>query len=303
MIDMGNSTICVTGNQTDCTGVVIEHLTLDANGQSLNGIVNTYSQELSYVNDVVFSNFTGETGLLLSTHSDNSGPYTNISYSGSGTCAQIFDTGGGATIRQTRGIHGLTCIMSGSGSTPAIYLDAPNNSLEDVYISGNSTKSQDGILIGSQGPAPNNVLFNISGVNLNDVVHISNKSNGSGTCPPGFINGVRTLYNVCDVTILGLTRSGGTNSIENDLTSPITTLTDANLGMYVVGEPVQGGSNSIGYSQFTTSNSAGAATWLVGSTHPSTPCAAGSLYSCTNAGNCPSTLWGCQGSSGWKGIK
>jgi len=194
--------------------------------------------------------------------------------------------------------------MSGSGTTPAIYLDSPNNSLEDVYINSTSSQPQDGILIGSQAPAPNNVLFNIRGANLKNVVLISNQSNGLGTCPAGFLNGVRTLYNVCDVTILGLTRSGGTNSIENDLASPITTLTDANLGMYIVGEPVQGGSNSIGYSQFTTSNSAGAATWLVGPKPPLTPCAAGSLYSCTNAGNCPSdTVWVCEGSSGWKGIK
>ena len=106
----------------------------------------------------------GGTGLWLNDRSDDSGPYTNISYSGSGICAQLFNapSASGGNLNQTRGIHGLSCIMGGSGSTPAIYLDAPNNSLEDIYITSTSSL-QDGILVGSQANTSNNVLFNVQG--------------------------------------------------------------------------------------------------------------------------------------------
>ena len=304
MIDMGTSsapgypTICaVASGSFDCPAVVIEHLTLNGNGQQLNGIVNRYSQELSRVNDVALTNFTGGSGLWLNDHSDNSGPYTNISYSGSGVCLQAFnsDTGLHSNLNQTRGIHGLSCAMSGSETTPAIYLDSPNNSLEDVYISGNS--SQDGILIGYQASAYNNILFNVQGSGLKDVITIS------------------TAHNVNDLTILGLTCTGspGTcpgNSI-NDVPTG-TTLTDSNVGTYIIGEPVTAGGSTIGHSRFTTSvnhsSTAGAVSWLVGQKQASGSCAAGTLYSCTNGSYCNVTgelytLWECIGGSAWTAIK
>ncbi len=305
MIDMGNSTVCYTSSgHSNCEGVVIEHLTLDASELGLNGIVNQYSQEQGAVNDVTLTSFSsGGTGLSLGTHSDNSGPYTNISYSGSGTCAEIYggvSSGIGTStpllINETRGIHGLTCNMTG-GSGPAIYLDAPNNSLEDVYISGSG---QDGIRIGSNSAAYNNVLFNVVGSGLGSVIHVSNVASGSGT-----------YSNARDTSILGVScagASGGvcptsTYTIQDDLTS--TSLRDANVGMYVLGEPVSGTGG--GYSRFTTSTNTSAVTWLVGTSPPSGSCATGSLYSCTNSANCNITsehytLWGCIG-SGWNPIQ
>jgi hypothetical protein len=304
MIDMGlGFATCdvSTGKAPDYPAVVIEHLALNANHiQNLNGIVNDCAQELSSVNDVALANFApGGIGLWLNDHSDNSGPYANISYSGSGRCAQIFNssTNKPSNLNQTRGIHGLTCAMSGSEN--AIYLDAPNNSLEDVYISGGST--QDGILIGSQANAYNNVIFNVRGSGLRNVIHIC----GTTTCGA-------TPYNVTDLTILGVgVVAGSGDSIEDDLTNM--TLPSPYVGMYILGEQVEGGSSSIGYSRFTTSPNGNptvrAATWLVGSKPPTTgACAAGSLYSCTDGSNCNTTgelytLWGCQGSGGWKGIR
>jgi hypothetical protein len=108
--------------------------------------------------------------------------------------------------------------------------------------------------------------------------------------------------------------SGGTNSIQDDLsgTATRTTLTDSNVGIYILGEPVQAGGGNVGYSRFTTSpnastNDSGAVTWFVGSSPPpigGSCVSAGSLYSCTNGNNCTAdTLYGCEGSSGWKGIK
>jgi hypothetical protein len=157
-----------------------------------------------------------------------------------------------------------------------VLLDAPNNTLEDVYISGSST-SQDGILVGANALASNNVLFNINGNNLGSVVHISSASGSS------------------DFTITGVTSSSSTNSIRDELTSPATQISDANVGMYIIGEPVQGIGSTAIYSRFTTSLSH--PTWLVGTSDPTgNSCAIGSLYSRTSGTS--GTLFGCRGNSG-----
>jgi hypothetical protein len=317
MIDMGNSTVCIADPHTglrNCPAVVIEHLALDGTGQHLSGlkgIVNTNSQELSRVDDVTLTNFTGGIGLSLGYRSNNSGPYTNISYSGNGVCAQIYGGIGGALgtstpvppINQTRGIHGLTCIMTGTSSPAAVYLDAPNNSLEDVYIQGGS--SQDGILVGSQGPAYNNVLLNVSGSGLGNVIHICNSTTPSGVCTAN-----ANAKDARDLTILGVTCVGSNgicNNNGNTINDAFTgaTLTDSSVGMYVVGETAI---VNIGNSRFTTSpntsSAAKAVTWVVGSTVPPTnrQCAAGSLYSCTTGTCTTGTLFECTG-NGWKFVK
>jgi hypothetical protein len=284
MIDMGSTSVCpMSAGLYDCQAVVIQHLGLNGgNLTGVNGIVNSASEERSGADDVWLNNMgSGGIGLSITKSGTNSGPYSKIFYSGSGTCASI----DGAP--QTRGIHGLTCVMSGS-SGAAILLDAPNNTLEDIYISGSST-SQDGILVGANAPASSNVLFNISGNDLGSVVHISSAQNTNSSCP--VISG--TPNNVCDVTVLGVTASSATNSIKDELTSPTTQLPDAHVGMYIVGELVQGSGSSVIYSRFTTSLSV--PTWLVGSSSPSGNCAIGSLYSETSGTD---TLWGCKGSSG-----
>lgn len=269
LIDMGSSSICP--GSSDCQAVVIEHLGLNgSNVSGVNGIVNSASQELSRVDDVSLVNIAG-TGLSIdSGNTSNSGPYSNIYYSGSGICASISGPHG------TRGIHGLTCNMSGSETTPAVYIDSSNNSFEDISLSGNS--SQDGILVGFNAAASNNVLFNVRGSGLENVIHISAANSSS------------------DITVLGVTRSSGTNSIEDDLTSPHTQIADPNVAMYIVGEPVQAAGSTVGYSRFSTSPSV--PTWLVGPNSPGTggSCAIGSLYSATSGSS--GTLFGCRGSSG-----
>jgi hypothetical protein len=298
MIDMGSKSACEVPPQQQpyYFRIAIEHLALNANNvPNLSGIANYCSQELSYVDDVALTQFAaGGTGLWLNDHSDNSGPYTNISYSGNGVCAKVFNNSGvaGNHLNQTRGIHGLTCTMT--GTTPAIYLDAPNNSLEDIFISHTGSSTPDGILIGSQAPAQNNALFNINGSGLHDVVHISSQTSMSATCPAS--------SNVCDLSILAVTSSGSTNSIEDDLTgTPPTILTNPFVGMYNVGEPMTGA----GYSRFTGR----AVTWLVGRQPPMTgACAPGRLYSCTNGASCNIaselyTLWRCNSSGAWSPIK
>lgn len=268
VIEMGKNDgmQCTSGN--DCFGVGIEHLTIDAqNVSGLNGIHNPSSQERSYVRDVALSSVAGK-GLLVDASSGHSGPYSDISFSGSGTCAQIIGS-------NTRGIHGLTCTSTGSGSS-AVLLDAANNSIEDVYISGSYTN---GILVGGNGAAQGNVLFNINGASgVANVISISN------------------AHPVGDLTIMGVTTSGG-NSIADSLTN--TTLSDTYVGMYILGEPVTGNGTNVGYSRFTTSPSVPA--WLVGSSAPNGSCSTGSLYSNTS-GPQSSTLSACV-NRGWKSIQ
>lgn len=274
MLDMGSG-LNFCPNQ-DCQAVVIEHVQLDGNGLGMNGIKNTNSQELSYVNDVKLTNFSGGTGLLL-TSASNSGPYTKIYYSGMGPCVSISST------VDTRGIHGLTCITSNS---PVISIDASNESIEDVTIQPTGS-GQDGILIGSQGMAQSNVLFNINGKSLANLVHIS--SHVTGTVP-----------NAADQTMMGLTCTGCTATILDDLT--VLSLTDSSVGIYAIGEQVVANGAS-GYSRFTTSPSV--PSWLVGTMVANGSCTTGSLYSCTNSTNCPATsktLYGCAGGS-WVGIR
>jgi hypothetical protein len=289
MIDMGSSGFC----PKDCPSVQIEHLGLNAtgvNGTGVNGIVNDFSQELSYVNDVTFTNIPGIALDIEPVSSSNSGPYSNLSMSSVGTCVKLKGN-------PTRGIHGLTCTTSGTSSScgantsnAAICIDGINNSIEDVYISGGSL--QDGILVGSQAAAQNNLIFNVTGSGLASVVHLSaNQTSG--------------VPNVSDVTILGLTRSTGTSTIKDDLIGK--SFADAKLGMYVIGEPVQASSAPIGYSRFTTSTNSNAATWLVGPNAPiGTTCSTGSLFSCTGTttsctkNGVTGTVWFCAGNAWYK---
>jgi len=194
-----------------------------------------------------------------------------------------------------RGFHGLTC--STSIIPAAIYLDGSNTTMEDITIIGSSS-SQDGILIGSNtnAAARADALRNIrSGGSLGNLIHISGNTQGQPPQP-----------DVSDVTILNASQGpqSSTNvTIRDELTN--TTLTDASIGMYVLGEPVTVGSSS-GYSRFTTSPNS--PTWLVGTASLGTTssCPAngtGSLYTCTNSSNCSSTtLWACA-SQKWIPIK
>jgi hypothetical protein len=283
----------------NCNGVVIEHLRLDGNNVAgVSGIDNQYSQELSYVNDVAMINIDGE-GLILGAtpnnqgfqnDANNSGPYSNLYISGTGTCVDINKTTG------TRGIYGLTCVAT-AGSGAAILVDGANNTLEDVSIYGSGGSYHDGIVIGSRAStdavANANLLLNITGdSNVTNLVHISCASTN---CPSNNPN-LPT-----DLTIMGVSRSSTTGliSIEDDLNGA--SLSDTNVGLYLVGEPVTANSSVLGYSRFTTSLSVPA--WLVGAATPTSPCPAiGDLYSNTNSGN---TLWGCVGApgAGWKLIK
>jgi len=95
-----------------CQGISVEHLTINGNSQTVNGIENDNCGLLCYVDHVTMYQVLG-TGLMVSgTNATDSGPYSNITFDvGSSMdtmtqCAQIKGTNG------TRGIHGITCIAS-----------------------------------------------------------------------------------------------------------------------------------------------------------------------------------------------
>ncbi len=300
MIEMGagSSTVCPATNNV-CNGVGVEDLRLDgANVAGVIGIQNQYSQELSYVNRVTFYRVKG-IGLQVGGASgspagaQDSGPYTNIrfEYPNNATpalttvCAQIIGA-------PTRGIHGLTCAnFSTTIPKVAVNVDSASNSMEDVSINGFT----DGIQVGANGSAQSNVLLNISGAfSTGNLIHLC--SGVSGSCGS-------SSNTVTDISIIGATNSSaGGDIIKDDVT--VTSVSDAHVGIYVLGEQV----SNAGYSRFTTSPnwpnwSVGSSPLTVGSS-----CTAGSLYSNTSGtGTGNDTLYVCLGGSGstagWQDVK
>jgi hypothetical protein len=273
-----------------CSDVSLERVNLDGFGGPINGIVNSFAGEGSFVDHVSLYQIRG-TGLSVSGSptnpaATNSGPYSNITfdtgnYAGATTtvCAQI------SGLTATRGIRRLRCTSESSDANTAVLLDSSNNTVQDVTISG----FHDGVLVGSNGVAKTNVLRNIVGDTANtcyptcpvpiNTVHISNHTSGSA--------------NVADLSIMGVSNDGnGTYTIADDLTT--TVLSEPFTGLYALGEPVSGG-----YSRLTTS--ANAATWVNGTTNsPSGTCPQGSIHTCSSG--CTNTLWA-RTSSGWSVVK
>ena len=203
MIQFGSpSCIPPLGGPSTCAGISVENLTLDGQGQAINGIVNPYSTDQSYVDHVSLYQILG-TGLSVSGSATNSGPYSNITFDTGGSgltataCAQILGLSG------THGIHGLSCTSQTNDSTSAVLLDSSNNSIEDVTIAG----FYNGIVVGSQAPAHGNVLVNIS----------DNTKACNPVCPPSPVNMVHIeAYttngepNVTDLSIMGASNDTGT---------------------------------------------------------------------------------------------
>lgn len=279
MIDMGSPGFCGLG----CSGVGIEHLVLQGNGTNVSGIVNNWSQDQSYVNDVQITQISN-TGLTIGAGAANSGPYSNINFTattGSSVCVDI--------EAQTRGLHGVTCIGSSSVSgAAAIYVNASNNTLEDLHFE----TFWDGVQIGNIGSAVSNVVVsnvtggtNGSGVAMQNVVHICGPT---GSCSAKTANTA-----VSDTLIFGTRYSNlntlppGSTSLQDDMTS--TSIPDiSSVGLYTLGEIVFGG-----FSRFSTSPGP-TPTWGVGSgtINSGTSCTTpGALYS--NTSGSPSSVFVC----------
>jgi hypothetical protein len=301
MIQMGGASgtpvPCPATNNV-CNDVAVEDLRLDGGGNTVTGIQNQYSQELSYVNRVTFYRIKG-TGLQVGSTANpagaqNSGPYTNIrfelpssNYTGvsSTVCAQIIGA-------PTRGIHGLTCSnLSSVVPSVAVNVDSASNSIEDVSITGFA----DGIQVGANGSAQSTTLLNISGAfSSGNLIHV---------CAGTICNSSSTAGTVTDLSIIGATNSStGGDTIRDEVT--VTSVSDAHVGIYVLGELV----SNAGYSRFTTSPNW--PNWSVGATSLTlgSLCTPGSLYSNTaGIGGSHDTLYVCLGGSGtnkgWEDIQ
>jgi hypothetical protein len=296
MIDLGNSAVCdpIQNAIAICNVVSVERLTLDGQGQTVNGIVNSNAQTGTFVDHVSLYRILG-TGLSVSGTANNSGPYSNITFdTGSATslsstvCASING------LSSTRGIHGLSCSSESNIPLAAVLLDSSSNSIHDVRIAG----FYDGIRVGANANAQSNVLVNITG-----------DTTGTGTTPIIVVH-ITNSHTVSDLSIMGVNNaqgSSGTITIKDDLTS--TSLTNTSVGIYALGESASGG-----YSRYTTTTGPNAVTWSVGNSAPPTnsSCISGSLYSCANnndtsgtncnnANNTPTAFWGCSGGA-WKPI-
>ncbi|HWY53741.1 MAG TPA: hypothetical protein VNZ03_04720 [Terriglobales bacterium] len=240
MIDMGISG-CTAGSN-----ISIEHLKLFANSDQVNGIVNNCAQDGSYVDDVNLYGF-GLVGLTIGAGATGSGPYTRLNYDnpkvspGTPVCVII--------KAQTLGLHGITCVgnltVAGSPGHAAIYLDASNNTIEDVHFEG----FWDGIEVGDSAAAKGNTIINVHGAsdkyhgNITTVVHV---------CGPSFQNAIGQCANtnepISDLTILQVRNDNGglcTTTVQDDLTGTTTTIgtvavPGATVGKYVLGEPVSG---------------------------------------------------------------
>lgn len=280
MVQFGSNCSPPQGGPSLCTGISVENLTLDGQGGAITGIQAESAGVQSYVDHVSLYQIRG-TGLSAST-----GPYSNITFDTGGfsgltstVCAQIL---GGTGIRH------LTCISETNDASAAILLDSSNNSLQDVRIVG----FYDGISVGANANAQSNVLVNIIGdTNLA----------GGGTTPIIVVHIHSAGHTVSDLSIVGANNAGGSSgtiTIQDDVSGP--KLTDTSVGIYALGELAPSG----GYSRFTTSPNA--ATWVSGTTAPSSSCtsnASGSLYS--NSSGTGGVLWVCPAnlsSATWKKI-
>jgi hypothetical protein len=270
--------------------VSVEDLGMSAsNNASVSAIVNEFSQEHSYVRHVSFVFFTQPVLVIGQSPGDagaqNSGPYEDLYFrSAADGCVKLYSNG-------TRGIHHMTCNGNNTPPPVGVWLDGANNMIEDAHFEGFT----DGILIGSQAQASGSVISAVNGNsndingNMGNVVHISN------------------LNTTSDLTLTGIRASAAhsddtaPSSIKDDVTT--TTLTDATVGMYALGEEdvLGGGGAPLGHARFTTSPSV--PNWSVGSNIPggTIACKTGGLYSNT-AGTIGShdTLYVCEGGS-WFG--
>jgi hypothetical protein len=274
-----NLAVLKMGAAAGANGISIENLAINGNSVAgVSGIANSLSQQLSYVNHVSMYNILG-TGLSVA--AANSGPYSDISFSAGGSNSICVSIQGATT--NTSGFEGITCTGPTSSPFPniAIVVNAPNNMVRDVQVSGFTN----GVIVGNSTTVPvqSVVLSNIrGGAHVTNVVNIVN---GDGTS---------------NVVATGIYRNGATNAIEDQtLPSGSQLITDGSVAIYVLGDKMGG---AAAYSRFTTSPDTNVVNWSVGATTPGSSCTnTGSLYSNT-AGGAGTTWYTCAGGQ-WKDIQ
>jgi len=248
MIQMGTS--CPSNG---CTGISVEHLTLDANGVArsngvgIDGIDNFSAGEQSYVNDIYIKN-VANAGVGINIGAPNSGPYSNIRVTVSTcTASQCPNAAAVVIAAQTKGLHGITaagpcknapmCLITKGYA--AIYVNASNNSVEDVHVEG----FWDAVEVGNAASTTvaNITLSNINGASspfggLINVVHICGPHSNTT------YGGCTTAGTVKDVAALQIEAAEETHhqpsAVEDDVTgTTIASPTEnvaAKVGIYIL---------------------------------------------------------------------
>jgi hypothetical protein len=325
MIEMGNSTLCPSGG---CTSIGIEDLLLDASQdtEAVNGIENKWAQDSSYVDSVNMFMFQGiglhiAAAVVSGTTSPggaNSGPYNNISMgtpnSGNPECV-LLET-------QTRGIHGVTCVGNTNTAkittgNAGIYVNAGNNTVEDIHVESFLT----GIAVGdvpSTSPAVSNVVIS-NATGSSGTINVVRLCGAHAQDPADYGTCTNTTGTVEDVVVLQATSLDTPPTspvIEDDVTGTTihgcaTCSEPLSSAIYVLGEPI-GTSGTEGISRFATTpansgtyaGSSTVPTWGAGNTQITNGSACltpGSLYSYTSSTGSVSSVYACS-YTGWQSL-
>jgi hypothetical protein len=311
MIQMGPLAPC-SCPAAGCAPVVLEQIVLQPNvsvSTNVSGIDNECSGPLSYLDHIAFFDLAG-VGVKVGAGAAGSGPYTDLSYTAGDFCKT---QGSGVSCPSqcvnlqapTRGVHGITCTMKSDITTnradeAAIIVDG-QNSIEDIHIEG----FYDGVLLGNTSAAAGSTLLHLTSGNgglssgpVLNTVHICNPASpAAGSACTSY-----SSTDPGDITISDVTNNTGSALlIKDDVTStnvgvPPGSAIEYVTGLYVLGESVAGG-----YSRFSTTPATtpapGTPTWGVanlGSTLPSTPCPAGSVFSNTGGSTKANTVYVCE---------
>jgi hypothetical protein len=312
VIGQGRNTILNSGfmsgdivQMVGSSGVVVEHLRIEGfNYAGVNGIHNENAQDFSFVDDVNLHQIGG-TGLQIDSGAANSGPYTNINFvgatSGTPVCVDI--------EASTRGLHGITCVGNATSLSghAGIYVNAANNSIEDVHIES----FYDGIEVGDT----TNAVGNVTITNVTSAFSLSRVVNTVHLCGPNGSSTFGSCSNfssppLSDVALFGINDTNSsanrtTTSVADDVTG--TFIGPALTYSSLVSEYILGESNAGGYSKFSTSQGTTGVgnkipTWGVGAsslgdgTTSCTSNATGAIYSNTSGSGytiyvCNGTVW------------
>jgi len=283
------------------TGVGIEDLTINLGSGGGTAIENLSAADLSYVRRVnIIASSINTTGLQIDSNAKNSGPYTEISFSGpnsgspTGNYFCVYIAASGVTVK------GITCGGSGTNNfNSAITINSYNDVVEDVTI---TPEYETGVVMLSNSDVGNNAVVNVTGASAGTVV----------ICPTGLVGAAAACAlssgdsSPMDISLLGIsTGTTGTFSILDGV--PGVYLSDSYVAMYILGEAVTVNSTTgvQGYARFTTSPNT--ITWGAGSGVPTTNCSSttntkGSLFSNTSTSG--SALYVCTGTGtdGWYAI-
>jgi len=304
------------------------------------------------VNDVVFHNVGANTtsgisnacspggggtvnGLCISPPTSTSsgaaysGPYTNMNFTGPSDCTSpnnnsvmCLPTACVKIQSQIRGLHGITCTGKADQSQAppaAIYLDAYNDSVENVHVEG----FYDAIVVGDDKDGEinsnnnisvtGNVIANVVGAYggnsgpVWEAVHICNPAASSQNSLTACTTISTSPPTVSNLTIMQAQSKGNGSApsfsaitIQDDVAgATLNTATSAAfVGLYALGGSVGSITNPPAYSRFTTSNSASTPTWAVGSHDALTTvsCTNGAVYSNTaGVSGMKDTIYVCTG--------